>query len=122
LCALSAGWLVAAPTALVLTVALVWGVTIVADSAQFSAIVTERAPEDSVGTALMLQTMAGFALTGIAIQLCSAIAASWGWGPAFAVLSLGPACGIVAMRRLQPDEGAGGSTVAARHDRTVSNT
>ncbi|MDZ7779642.1 MAG: MFS transporter [Gemmatimonadota bacterium] len=103
-CALTAGWLLAAPPWLVLGVTLVWGFTIVADSAQFSAVVTERAPPDSVGTALMLQTMAGFALTGVSIQLTSTLATAWGWGPAFAILALGPVCGIKAMRALQPDD------------------
>lgn len=104
-CALTVGWLLAAPPWLVLAVTLVWGFTIVADSAQFSAVVTERAPPDSVGTALMLQTMAGFALTGVSIQLTSTLAGAWGWGPAFAILAVGPVCGILAMRGLQPDDG-----------------
>lgn len=108
LCALSVGWTVGAATWVMMAVALVWGATIVADSAQFSAVVTERAPADSVGTALMLQTMAGFALTGVSIQLCSALAERVGWGPAFAVLALGPVAGIAAMRRLQHEADSGG--------------
>src|SRR5690606_33555388 len=59
-CALTVGWMGGAAPALVVGLCVFWGFTVVADSAQFSAIVTERAPEDSVGTALMLQTMAGF--------------------------------------------------------------
>ena len=57
----------------------------------------------------MLQTMAGFALTGVSIQLCSALAERFGWGPAFAVLALGPAAGILAMRTLQHEAPSGGS-------------
>ncbi len=110
LCALTVGWMGASPSWLVFAVAVVWGASIVADSAQFSAIVTERAPEDSVGTALTLQTMAGFALTAVSIQLTSAMADRLGWGPAFSLLALGPVCGIVAMRRLQPERGHGGMT------------
>jgi MFS family permease len=109
LCALSVGWLGGGATWPILLLTLLWGTTIVADSAQFSAVVTERAPADSVGTALMLQTMAGFALTGVSIQLCSALAERLGWGPAFAVLALGPAVGILAMRRLQHEAPSGGS-------------
>lgn len=96
-CALGIGWLEGGATWLVVGLALVWGFAIVADSAQFSALVTERAPEDSVGTALMLQTMAGFALTGVSIQLASSVADRWGWGAAFSILAVGPALGIPAM-------------------------
>ena len=110
LCALTVGWLGGGATWVVAVLALVWGATIVADSAQFSAVVTERAPPDSVGTALMLQTMAGFALTGVSIQLCSTLAERLGWGPAFAVLAVGPVAGIVSMRRLQHDDRSGGTT------------
>ncbi len=109
LCAVCVGWMGGGATWPVVALALVWGTSIVADSAQFSAVVTERAPPDSVGTALMLQTMAGFALTGVSIQLCSTLAERLGWGPAFAVLAAGPAVGIVAMRRLQHEAPSGGS-------------
>jgi MFS family permease len=96
-CALTVGWLEGGASWLVVGVALVWGVAIVADSAQFSALITERAPADSVGTALMLQTMAGFALTGASIQIATSVADVWGWGPAFSLLALGPALGIPPM-------------------------
>jgi len=115
-CALTLGWLTSAPPWLVIGLALIWGFTIVADSAQFSAIVTERAPADAVGTALMFQTMAGFALTGISIQLASRMAAAVGWGPAFSVLGLGPALGILAMTRLQPGAPSRGISPAVEGD------
>ncbi|MEX2466617.1 MAG: MFS transporter [Gemmatimonadota bacterium] len=120
-CALTVGWLMQAPPWLVLGITLVWGFTIVADSAQFSAIVTERAPADAVGTALMLQTMAGFALTGVSIQLTSMLAGAVGWGPAFSVLALGPVCGIAAMRRLQPKALPGGMNHSVEADSKASN-
>jgi MFS family permease len=66
-CALLIGWLLHAPVPLVLTVALVWGFAVVADSAQFSAVVTEVAPAHAVGTALTLQTALGFLLTSVTI-------------------------------------------------------
>lgn len=94
------GWLLHAPLWVVGTVAIIWGATIVADSAQFSALVTEVAPSDAVGTALTLQTMLGFALTGVSMQLGVRAAESLGWGPAFTLLAVGPALGIAAMRRL----------------------
>jgi MFS family permease len=67
-CCLTAGWLVGAPSAVVVTLGLVWGFAVVADSAQFSALVTEDAPRHAVGTALTLQTSLGFLLTAGAIQ------------------------------------------------------
>ena len=84
-------------------VAVIWGVTVVADSAQFSAAVTELTPPGSAGTALTLQTAAGFTLTSVTILLVGALAGEGGeaWRWTFAVLALGPAVGIVAMWRLR---------------------
>ncbi|MEX1184175.1 MAG: MFS transporter [Gemmatimonadota bacterium] len=100
-CSLVIGWLAAAPLAVVVLLALVWGFAIVADSAQFSAIVTEVAPPHAVGTALTLQTSLGFALTAASIWLTAEIAGRVGWGPAFSMLAIGPLLGIVAMARLK---------------------
>ncbi len=79
---------------------VVWGFSVVADSAQFSALVSERAPADAVGTALTLQTSLGFLLTMLTIDLTPRLAAlaGWQWGCVF--LALGPLAGIAAMRRL----------------------
>ncbi|HEX7238892.1 MAG TPA: MFS transporter [Longimicrobiaceae bacterium] len=100
-CALVMGWLLHAPLALVLTVALVWGFAVVADSAQFSAVVTEVAPEHAVGTALTLQTALGFLLTTVTISAVPPLREAGGWPLAFGVLALGPLVGIAAMRRLE---------------------
>jgi len=97
-CALTLGWLVAAPTGLVLALALVWGISVVADSAQFSAMVTEVAPPHAVGTALTLQTSFGFLLTAASIAVAVEVVDRFGWGPAFTLLALGPLLGIAAMR------------------------
>lgn len=99
-CALLIGWMLQAPFALVLTLALVWGFAVVADSAQFSAVITEVAPSHAVGTALTLQTSLGFLLTTLTIQGVPALREAVGWPLAFGVLALGPAAGILAMRRL----------------------
>jgi MFS family permease len=99
-CALSIGWLVSAPLAALVALGMVWGVAVVADSAQFSALVTEVAPPHAVGTALTLQTSLGFALTIGSIWLASDLAVRLGWGAAFSVLAVGPALGIMAMARL----------------------
>ncbi len=89
------------PPALTLLVALVWGVTIVADSAQFSTAVTELAPPAYVGTALTTQTCAGFALTMLSIWMIPPAVALVGWRWAFATLAVGPFLGVVAMARLR---------------------
>ncbi|TVP44989.1 MAG: MFS transporter [Gemmatimonadales bacterium] len=98
--ALGVGWLVAAPSWIVVPLLVAWGVTVVADSAQFSALVTEVAPPHAAGTALTLQTSLGFALTTLPIWAVPVLAGSVGWGWAFAFLAPGPAVGIVAMRAL----------------------
>jgi MFS family permease len=79
----------------------VWGFSVIADSAQFSALVTEVAPPHAVGTALTLQTSLGFLLTAVTIQLVPALARDHGWALAFPVLALGPAAGIAAIARLR---------------------
>lgn len=107
-CALTLGWLMAAPVWVVLPLALLWGVSVVADSAQFSALVTEVAPKHAVGTALTLQTAFGFALTAVSIWLVFEVSSAWGWGPAFSMLAVGPALGIWAMMGLRKDRRARG--------------
>lgn len=87
---------------LTIAVALVWGVSVVADSAQFSACVTDVAPREYVGTALTLQTASGFLLTMLTIHLVPGWAAQWGWSVAYLPLALGPLLGIIAMSRLGP--------------------
>jgi MFS family permease len=81
-------------------IALVWGFFVVADSAQFSALVTESVPGHAVGTALTVQTSLGFLLTMVTIQGVPAVASRTGWQWAFAMLAIGPAAGIAAIRAL----------------------
>lgn len=99
-CCLIAGFLFAGNFWLLVGLAWVWGFFIVADSAQFSAMVTEVAPSHAVGTALTLQTSLGFLLTMVTIQAVPAIVEAAGWEWAFPVLALGPATGIAAINRL----------------------
>jgi MFS family permease len=80
--------------------ALVWGFTIVADSAQFSALVTEHTARTHVGTALTLQTSAGFLLTMASMRLVPHLSAASGWQYVFLVLTPGPLLGALAMRAL----------------------
>jgi len=85
---------------LVMMLFLVWGLSVVADSAQFSALVTETAEDRFRGTALTLQTAVGFLLTLVTIRGVPMIAESLGWQWAFPWLAIGPALGIAAMVRL----------------------
>lgn len=95
------GWLVHAPLALVIGLALLWGFAVVADSAQFSALVTEVAPRHAVGTALTLQTSMGFLLTAFTIWFAIELREWLDWRIAFGMLAAGPALGILAMMRLK---------------------
>lgn len=101
--ALAIGFLFGAPPALTLALGIIWGVTVVADSAQFSVAVTELGPPGTAGSALALQTTAGFLLTGVTILFVGLLSAAGGpgWQVAFALLAIGPAVGIVAMGRLR---------------------
>ena len=81
-------------------VALAWGFFVVADSAQFSVLVTESVPPHAVGTALMVQTCLGFLLTTLTIQLVPPVVQAAGWAWAFPLLAFGPVAGIAAIMRL----------------------
>jgi MFS family permease len=100
--ALAIGFLFGAAPVAVVAMALFWGVTVVADSAQFSTAVSELAPAGTAGSALSLQMATGFLLTGVTI-LGLGVAAPTGdaWRIAFWVLAAGPLVGIVAMWRLR---------------------
>ncbi len=96
-CALAVGLVFGRPLPVLVPLLLVWGVTVVADSAQFSAAVSELAPRELVGTALTLQTSLGFLLTCLTIYLLPWLAARMGWRWSMSLLALGPACGVWAM-------------------------
>jgi MFS family permease len=100
-CALLIGLFIDAPAWIVLAIGLVWGFTVVADSAQFSTLVTEHADQAYVGTALTMQLAVGFTLTVATIWLMPILADAVGWRWAFAFLVPGPALGVLAMLRLR---------------------
>jgi MFS family permease len=85
---------------------LVWGMSVIADSAQFSACVTELADPAYMGTALTLQTSLGFALTLVSIWTLPQLAARAGWQFAFWMLAPGPLLGSLAMASLRRDPAA----------------
>jgi MFS family permease len=99
-CALTIGFLFGAPPWIVLAVGLVWGASVVADSAQFSTMVTELADPAYVGTALTLQLGIGFALTVATIWWIPLLRDTVGWRLGFAFLVPGPVIGIISMLRL----------------------
>jgi MFS family permease len=101
--AIVTGMLFGALPALLIGIAVVWGITVVADSAQFSTAVSELAPPGTAGSALTIQTASGFLLTAVTIMGVSLLnpGDATGWRVAFAVLALGPAGGIWAMWRLR---------------------
>jgi len=101
--AIVVGFLFGGSPVLLLVVGVVWGVTVVADSAQFSAAVSELAPPGTAGSALSVQLASGFVLTGATIIGIGLIAPGdgTGWRVAFGSLALGPIVGIIAMWRLR---------------------
>lgn len=100
-CAVTAGLFYGRSPGLVVAVCLVWGFAVVADSAQFSASISELSDREYVGTTLTVQTSLGFLLTLLTIRLIPSVEAHVGWRWAFAVLALGPVVGIWAMATLR---------------------
>ena len=100
-CSILAGFFYGGNIIPLIAICLVWGFAVVADSAQFSAGVSELCPPERTGTALTLQTSLGFLLTLVTIRLLPTIERLVTWRYAFSVLALGPAVGIWAMLRLR---------------------
>jgi MFS family permease len=100
-CAASVGFLFGGEPWALLALCIVWGISIVADSAQFSASIAELSDPARVGTMLTLQTALGFTLTLVTIQLLPHWVDALGWRYAFVPLSIGPALGVWAMARLR---------------------
>jgi MFS family permease len=93
------------PIWLTLALALVWGLAVIPDSAQFSAIVADNAPPETAGSLLTFQTALGFGLTIFTVEIAPIIAGWLGWRTVLALLATGPFLGIVAMaglRRARP--------------------
>lgn len=102
LSALAMGFAFAGPTWLFMTFACIWGITVIADSAQFSAAVSELSDPNFVGSALAFQMGVGFAITMITVWLVPNMAGwlgSWQWG--FVALAIGPFIGVIAMLKLK---------------------
>jgi len=100
-CAIAVGFLFTSPPSILILVCFIWGITIIADSAQFSASIAELSPPDMVGTMLTIQTCAGFLLTLFTIHMMPYLIEAVSWKYAFAVLAIGPVLGTIAMGRLR---------------------
>ena len=100
-CAATIGFLYGGAPSWLVALGVIWGISIVADSAQFSASIAELADRERVGTMLTVQTAIGFTLTLVTIHLMPVLVDALGWRYAFAPLALGPALGIWAMARLR---------------------
>jgi MFS family permease len=106
-CCLVAGFAFGQPLWVLIPLLLVWGVSVVADSAQFSTAVSELAPREYVGTALTLQTSLGFLLTCATIFLLPLVAEAVGWKWSMSLLAVGPVVGVWAMLALRSRPEAG---------------
>lgn len=102
-CAASIGLFYGASPLALFGLCLIWGISIVADSAQFSASIAELADRGRVGTMLTVQTALGFTLTLVTIHLLPLWVDAMGWRYAFVLLAIGPAVGVWAMARLRAD-------------------
>jgi hypothetical protein len=100
-CSVFVGFLFGGPPPVLIGLCVVWGITVVADSAQFSASIAELSEPSLVGTMLTIQTCIGFLLTLVTIHLIPHVAEIVSWKYAFAVLGIGPFLGTLAMARLR---------------------
>lgn len=89
------------PPALTFAIAVVWGLAVIPDSAQFSALVADFAPPEKAGSILTFQTALGFALTFFTVQATPLAAGAVGWPVVLAALALGPVFGVIAMLPLR---------------------
>lgn len=98
--AIAAGLTFGGPVWLTFAIVVVWGIFIIPDSAQFSALVADASPPEQAGSLMTFQTALGFALTFVTVQVMPILASNFGWPIVLAGLSIGPAFGIYAMLKL----------------------
>jgi MFS family permease len=104
-CALLSPVVFGGPPALLYAFVAIWGTAVVADSAQFSALVADGSRPAYVGTALTVETCSGYLLTMLAIRLVPSLALVVGWRWVFLALVPGPVLAAWAMRLLAREEG-----------------
>jgi MFS family permease len=100
-CSVFVGFLFGGDPAVLIGLCIFWGVTVVADSAQFSASIAELSEPSLVGTMLTIQTCIGFLLTLVTIHLIPQVVQALSWRYAFAMLAIGPFLGTAAMAQLK---------------------
>ncbi len=100
-CAASIGLFYGGSLAILILICLVWGLSVIADSAQFSTCIIELSPANMIGTMLTIQTCSGFLISLATIHLVPVVASSAGWEFAFLPLAVGPLLGTYAMWRLR---------------------
>ena len=105
-CCLLSGPFSFLPPCVVVALVLLWGMLVVADSAQFSALATRFCPPQYTGTALTVQNGIGFGITIPSIELLTALAGPLSWQFAFMTLAIGPAVGALFMLRLGTLQGS----------------
>jgi MFS family permease len=89
------------PVWLTFLLMVIWGIAVIPDSAQFSAIVADASPPHLAGSLLTFQTALGFGLTILTVQAVPWLASLFGWPTVLACLAAGPALGILAMLPLR---------------------
>ncbi|MBA3645198.1 MAG: MFS transporter [Gemmatimonadaceae bacterium] len=109
-CCVMSALIFGAPLIVLALLTLTWGFFVIADSAQFSTLVTESVPPHAVGTALTLQTSLGFLLTMLPMQAVPVLARHFGWRWSFVLLALGPVAGIAAISKLRGLRARGAAT------------
>jgi MFS family permease len=100
-CAVLIGLNFGGSASVILTIGLVWGISIIADSAQFSAAVAELSDGSLRGTMLTIQTSVGFLVTLFSIHLVPYAVDLVGWRYAFSILAIGPLLGTASMLALR---------------------
>ena len=103
LACLASGFVFSLGAGVVIAFVLVWGLLVVADSPQFSALAARHAPREYVGTALTIQNGLGFLLTTVSIQLLPRLAEAIGWRWSMTMLAIGPLLGLIATSRVPRD-------------------
>lgn len=88
-----------------MVIAVIWGITVVPDSPQYSVMITELSDQDYVGTSLTIQTSIGFGISLISIQLMPFFVHLVSWSYGFTFLVFGPIIGIFSLflLRKEPD-------------------
>ncbi|WP_219821778.1 MFS transporter [Sneathiella aquimaris] len=100
-CALLIGLFFGAHPVFLTIICVIWGISVIADSAQFSTCVIELSPPNMIGTMLTIQTCTGFLISLVTIHLIPVFVSNFGWEVAFMSLAIGPFLGTYAMGRLR---------------------